>query len=78
MIRFALHLGLRAKNLRQLLLCPHGTPPRSEAALEALGRGELRWSADDAAWEVFIPCRAFKNGGSAYFSRRLPGAPAGC
>jgi hypothetical protein len=38
--------------------------------LEALKRGELRWSSRDEGWEVFIPCAAFKNAGSAYFSKR--------
>lgn len=70
MMRFALHLGLRAKNLRQLLLCPPDAVPRSESDLEALGRGELRWSPSENAWAVFIPCSAFKNGNSAYFSRQ--------
>lgn len=32
--------------------------------------GELRWSDRDGGWEVFIPCAAFKNAGSAYFSKK--------
>lgn len=70
LIRFALHLGLRAKNLRQLLICPKDAPPRSLVELEAMKRGEMRWLADRQAWEVFIPCRAFKNGASSYFRGR--------
>lgn len=70
MIRFGLHLGLRQKNLRQLLVRPRGDPATSERELERLKRGELRWSDRDAGWEVFIPCAAFKNAHSAYFSRR--------
>lgn len=70
MLRLGLHLGLRQKNLRELLVCPRGSPPRSERELEALKRGELRWSTREEGWEVFIPCAAFKNAGSAYFSKR--------
>jgi hypothetical protein len=70
MLRFGLHLGLRQKNLRQLLLCDRQRIPRTERELEALKRGELRWSAREAGWEVFIPCAAFKNADSAYFSKR--------
>lgn len=70
MIRLGLHLGLRQKNLRQMLLCPRGRPPMTERELERLKCGELRWSDRDDAWEVFIPCAAFKNAGSAYFSKR--------
>ena len=70
MIRLGLHLGLRQKNLRQMLLCPKDQPPRTERELERLKRGELRWSERDDGWEVFVPCAAFKNAGSAYFSKR--------
>jgi hypothetical protein len=42
MLRFGLHLGLRQKNLRQLLVCPRGQIPRSERQLEDLKRGERR------------------------------------
>lgn len=70
MLRFGLHLGLRQKNLRQLLLCRRNETPRTERELEALKRGELRWSMRDEGWEVFIPCAAFKNANSAYFSKR--------
>ena len=70
LIRLGLHLGLRQKNLRQLLVTPRGEMVRTERELEAAKRGELRWSARDAGWEVFIPCAAFKNAGSAYFSKR--------
>ena len=70
MIRFGLHLGLRQKNLRQLLVRPRGESATSERELERMKRGELRWSDRDGGWEVFIPCAAFKNAHSAYFSRR--------
>lgn len=70
MIRLGLHLGLRQKNLRQMLLCPKEQQPRTERELERLKCGELRWSERDEGWEVFVPCAAFKNAGSAYFSKR--------
>lgn len=70
MLRLGLHLGLRQKNLRQLLICPRGAPHSSERELERLKRGELRWSVRDDGWEVFIPCAAFKNAHSAYFAKR--------
>lgn len=70
MLRLGLHLGLRQKNLRQLLLCPRDRPHTSERELERLKRGELRWSVRDGGWEVFIPCAAFKNAGSVYFGKR--------
>lgn len=66
-IRFGLHLGVRQKNLRQLLFCPRGALPRSERALADLKRGELRWNTKDAGWEVFIPSAAFKNADSSFF-----------
>lgn len=70
MIRLGLHLGLRQKNLRQMLLCPRDRAPSPERELERLRCGEMRWSDRDEGWEVFIPCAAFKNAGSAYFSKR--------
>lgn len=70
MLRLGLHLGLRQKNLRQLLVRRRGEPHTSERELERLKRGELRWSDRDAGWEVFIPCAAFKNAHSAYFAKR--------
>ncbi len=70
MIRLGLHLGLRQKNLRQLLVRLRGQPPTSERELERLKRGELRWSDRDGGWEVFIPCAAFKNAHSGYFAKR--------
>lgn len=70
MIRLGLHLGLRQKNLRQLLVRLRGQSPTSERELERLKRGELRWSDRDGGWEVFIPCAAFKNAHSAYFAKR--------
>ncbi|MEJ6791065.1 hypothetical protein BrevBR_16095 [Brevundimonas sp. BR2-1] len=70
MLRLGLHLGLRQKNLRQLLVRFRGEPPTSERDLERLKAGELRWHERDGGWEVFIPCAAFKNANSAYFSKR--------
>lgn len=70
MVRLGLHTGLRQKNLRQLLVCARGVPPAPESDLERLKRGQLRWSDRDHGWEIFIPCAAFKNSGSAYFSKR--------
>ncbi len=70
MLRLGLHLGLRQKNLRQLRVCFKGQSPASERELERLKVGELRWSERDGGWEVFIPCAAFKNAHSAYFSKR--------
>lgn len=70
MIRLGLHLGLRQKNLRQMLLCPRERTPTTERELERLKCGEMRWSERDEGWEVFVPCAAFKNAGSAYFSKK--------
>ncbi|WP_024354055.1 hypothetical protein [Brevundimonas naejangsanensis] len=70
MLRLGLHLGVRQKNLRQLQLRPRGSPPTPERELEVRRCGELRWSEREGGWEVFIPCVAFKNSGSAYFSKR--------
>ncbi|NRP71515.1 hypothetical protein ILFOPFJJ_02402 [Ensifer psoraleae] len=67
MLRLGLHLGLRQKNLRQLMLCPRGQMPRSERVLEKLKRGEIRWSDRDGGWEVLIPAVAFKNAHSSFF-----------
>jgi transcriptional regulator with XRE-family HTH domain len=70
MLRLGLHLGVRQKNLRQLLLCPKGAVPRSERQLETLKRGELRWNVREESWEVVIPAVAFKNAASSFFSGR--------
>jgi hypothetical protein len=67
MLRLGLHLGLRQKNLRQLMLCPKGHLPRSERVLEKMKRGELRWSDRERGWEVLIPAAAFKNAHSSFF-----------
>jgi hypothetical protein len=68
--RFALHLGIRSRNLRELFLCMPGQPHRSLRSLEQLRRGELRWRGENRAWEVFIPAVAFKNGNSSFFKGR--------
>lgn len=70
MLRFGLHLGVRQKNLRQLMLCRRGDVPRTERQLEGLRRGELRWSSRDPGWEVLIPAVAFKNAASSFFGGR--------
>lgn len=70
MLRLGLHLGVRQKNLRQLLICPRGTAHRTERQLESLRRGELHWSTRDQAWEVLIPSVAFKNANSSFFGKR--------
>ncbi len=70
MLRLGLHLGVRQKNLRQLLFCSKGRAPKSERQLEALKRGELRWSDREQGWEVLIPAVAFKNAGSSFFAGR--------
>ncbi|WP_132665675.1 hypothetical protein [Rhizobium sp. PP-CC-3G-465] len=70
MLRLGLHLGLRQKNLRQLLLCPRGHFPRSERRLQELKRGELRWNDRERGWEVLIPANAFKNAHSSFFGSK--------
>lgn len=68
MLRLGLHLGLRQKNLRQLMVCLPGRLPRTERQLESLKRGEIRWSDRVSGWEVLIPAVAFKNADSSFFS----------
>lgn len=70
MLRLGLHLGLRQKNLRQLMVCERGRLPRSERQLADMKRGEIRWSERDKGWEVLIPSVAFKNANSSYFGSK--------
>lgn len=70
MLRLGLHLGLRQKNLRQLLVCPRNRAPTPERQLEARKVGELRWSDRNDGWEVLIPAVAFKNSNSSFFGNR--------
>jgi hypothetical protein len=70
LLRLGLHLGLRQKNLRQLLVCPRGGVPRTERQLIELKRGELRWSDRESGWEVLIPSIAFKNASSSFFGSK--------
>lgn len=70
MLRLGLHLGLRQKNLRQLLFCPRGHFPTSERRLEEMKRGELRWNDREGGWEVLIPSNAFKNSNSSFFGSK--------
>lgn len=67
MIRLGLHLGIRQRNLRELLMRTRGQAATSERSLAERRRGELRWSERDAGWEVFIPAVAFKNKDSSFF-----------
>ncbi|MDB5507110.1 MAG: hypothetical protein JWR75_1748 [Devosia sp.] len=70
MLRLGMHLGLRQRNLRQLLMCPRGRMPTSERHLEDRKRGELRWSEREEGWEVLIPAIAFKNSTSSFFGSK--------
>ena len=70
LIRLGLHLGIRQRNMRELLLCPRGGTPRSERQLEAQRCDELRWSTKEKGWEVLIPAAAFKNANSSFFAKR--------
>lgn len=70
LLRLGLHLGLRQRNMRELMLCLPGDTPRTERRLEDLKRGEIRWSDRDQGWEVFIPSVAFKNAGSSFFGSK--------
>jgi hypothetical protein len=70
MLRLGLHLGLRQRNLRELLICEPGGSPRSERELADRRRGEIRWNEPADAWEVLIPNVAFKNGRSSFFAGR--------
>jgi hypothetical protein len=70
MVRFGLHLGLRQRNLRELLVCPRGRPHTPDRQLEQARCGELRWNSRDSAWEVYIPSIAFKNAHSSFFAGR--------
>ncbi|EGY02522.1 hypothetical protein AZA_32100 [Nitrospirillum viridazoti Y2] len=67
LIRLGLHLGVRQKNLRQLLVKARGQAPSTERQLADRQCGELRWSTRDQGWEVLIPAAAFKNATSTYF-----------
>jgi len=70
MLRIALHLGVRQKNLRELRICPIGERHTPEKRLEALQVGELRWDHEQSRWEVLIPASAFKNSNSTFFGGR--------
>ncbi|RJG40360.1 hypothetical protein D3Y55_23900 [Mesorhizobium sp. DCY119] len=70
MLRMGLHLGLRQKNLRQLMVCARGGLPRSERQLADMKRGEIRWSQRDNGWEVLIPSVAFKNANSSFLGSK--------
>ena len=78
LLRLGLHLGLRQKNLRRLLLCPRGHFPTPARRIEDMKRCEIRWSDKDRGWEIVIPSVAFKNANSSFFGSKsfrlvLPG-----
>lgn len=70
LLRLGMHLGVRRRNLSQLLFTPRKEQPRREVSLVMALRGELRWNSHQRAWEVFIPYQAFKNKHSSFFSRK--------
>lgn len=70
MIRLGLHLGVRQRNLRELLVRGRNEAPAPEKYLVDRRRGELRWSERDNGWEVFIPAVAFKNKDSSFFAKQ--------
>ncbi|MGX5719443.1 hypothetical protein [Shinella zoogloeoides] len=70
MIRLGLHLGLRQRNLRELLLCPQDCAHTAERRLAERRCGELRWNLREGRWEVFIPAAAFKNSSSSFFGTK--------
>lgn len=67
MLRFGMHLGLRQRNFRELLLCPLGQEPKGNLTLQEHRCGEIRWCERENGWEVFIPALAFKNWDSTFF-----------
>jgi hypothetical protein len=67
LLRLGMHLGLRQRNLRELLVCLPDQSHRPETKLEELGRGEMRWNSE-GNWEVLIPSSAFKNARSSFFA----------
>jgi len=69
-LRLGMHLGIRQKNLRQLLFAERGMPSRTERQLTDRLCGELRWHERDGGWEVVIPAAAFKNASSSYFGNK--------
>lgn len=68
MIRLGIVLGVRQKNLRQLLICTPPAKRRTDHILADLRRGEMRWSDLHDLWEICIPVNAFKNSDSSFFS----------
>lgn len=70
MLRLGMHLGVRQKNLRQLLICSRDRIPTPERQLEARCVGEMRWNTKECGWEVLIPSAAFKNSNSSFFGGR--------
>jgi len=66
MVRLAVALCLRAKNLRQLYVS-FDREPRDRDQLRREGRGELIWSSTEQRLFVYIPKSAFKNSKSRVF-----------
>jgi hypothetical protein len=70
MFRLGLHLGLRQRNLRELLLCPKGGQHSSAHKLDHIERGEMQWRGEAQKWVVTVPASAFKNRTSSFFGGR--------
>jgi hypothetical protein len=70
LLRLGMHVGLRQRNLRELMVARKGAPARSERQLIDQRRGEIRWNDRESGWEVFIPSAAFKNASSSYFGNK--------
>jgi len=69
LLRLGMQLGLRRRNLSELLVCRKGDTPRSDKFLRERRRGEIRWLNREKRWEVYIPALAFKNWDSMFFKR---------
>jgi hypothetical protein len=69
-LQLGIHLGVRQRNLREMLFCRKKEQHRSELSLQSLRRGELRWNSKRRGWEVIIPYQAFKNAQSTFFGRQ--------
>lgn len=66
LVRLAVILALRAKNLRQLYVS-FDSEPRDRDQLRREGRGELIWSSKEGRLSIYIPTSAFKNSKSRVF-----------
>lgn len=75
MLRLGLRLGVRQKNLRQLLLRPRGSPATPERKLESRRCGELRWSDGEGGWRP--SSHASPTQARLFFQTSVPASPAG-